>query len=104
MNSENILKFPLVFQTIKAADIATVRKLGKPPYLITLIMDCVCILFRKRIKSIKPDMEKQFLQSSWEESLKVMSDTSFLKKIVEYPTDIINAEMVDLMLPYFNYR
>uniref|UniRef100_A0A1I8M6Y8 AAA+ ATPase domain-containing protein n=1 Tax=Musca domestica TaxID=7370 RepID=A0A1I8M6Y8_MUSDO len=90
-------------KTIKAADIATVRKLGKPPYLITLIMDCVCILFRKRIKAIKPDMEKQFLQSSWEESLKVMSDTSFLKKIVEYPTDIINAEMVDLMLPYFNY-
>lgn len=80
------------------------RKLGKPPYLITLIMDCVCILFRKRIKPIKPDMEKQFLQSSWDESLKVMSDTSFLKKIVEYPTDVINAEMVDLMLPYFNYR
>ncbi|XP_013102946.2 dynein axonemal heavy chain 8 [Stomoxys calcitrans] len=90
-------------KTIKAADIATVRKLGKPPYLITLIMDCVCILFRKRIKLINPDVEKQFLESSWEESLKVMSDTSFLKKIVEYPTDIINAEMVDLMLPYFNY-
>ncbi|KAI8124809.1 axonemal, Dynein heavy chain 8 [Lucilia cuprina] len=90
-------------KTIKAADIATVRKLGKPPYLITLIMDCVCILFRKRIKPVKPDMEKQFLQSSWEESLKVMSDTSFLRKIVEYPTDVINAEMVDLMLPYFNY-
>lgn len=67
-------------------------------------MDCVCILFRKRIKAIKPDLEKLFLQSSWEESLKVMSDTSFLRKIVEYPTDVINAEMVDLMLPYFNYR
>lgn len=80
------------------------RKLGKPPYLITLIMDCVCILFRKRIKQIKPDTDKSFLMSSWEESLKVMSDTSFLKKIVEYPTDIINAEMVDLMVPYFNYR
>lgn len=67
-------------------------------------MDCVCLLFRKRIKAIKPDTEKNFLQSSWEESLKVMSDTAFLRKIVDYPTDIINAEMVDLMLPYFNYR
>ncbi|XP_039952580.1 dynein heavy chain 8, axonemal [Bactrocera tryoni] len=91
-------------RTIKAADIATVRKLGKPPYLITLIMDAVCILFRKKVKPIKADLEKNFLQSSWEESLKVMSDTSFLKKIVEYPTDIINAEMVDLLVPYFNYN
>lgn len=72
--------------------------------MITLIMDAVCILFRKKVKPIKADMEKNFLQSSWEESLKVMSDTSFLKKIVEYPTDIINAEMVDLLVPYFNYK
>lgn len=90
-------------KTIKAADIATVRKLGKPPYLITLIMDCVCILFRRKIKPIRPDTEKAFIQSSWEESLKVMSDTSFLRKIVEYPTDLINAEMVDMMVPYFQY-
>lgn len=67
-------------------------------------MDAVCILFRKKVKSIKADLEKNFLQSSWEESLKVMSDTSFLKKIVDYPTDIINAEMVDLLVPYFNYK
>lgn len=67
-------------------------------------MDAVCILFRKKLKPIKPDFEKQFLQSSWEESLKVMSDTSFLRKIVDYPTDIINAEMVDLLVPYFNYK
>ncbi|XP_032289207.2 dynein axonemal heavy chain 8 [Drosophila virilis] len=90
-------------KTIKAADIATVRKLGKPPYLITLIMDCVCILFRRQIKPIRPDTEKTFIQSSWDESLKVMSDTSFLRKIVEYPTDLINAEMVDMMIPYFQY-
>nr|XP_041630529.1 dynein heavy chain 8, axonemal-like isoform X2 [Drosophila kikkawai] len=90
-------------KTIKAADIATVRKLGKPPYLITLIMDCVCILFRRKVKPIRPDSDKAFIQSSWEESLKVMSDTSFLRKIVEYPTDLINAEMVDMMMPYFQY-
>lgn len=58
-------------QTINAADIATVRKLGKPPYLITLIMDAVILLFRKRIDPIKPDPEKQFLTASWAESLKV---------------------------------
>ncbi|XP_055849438.1 dynein axonemal heavy chain 8 [Episyrphus balteatus] len=90
-------------KTIKAADIATVRKLGKPPYLITLIMDAVCILFRRRLKLVSPDPEKRFLVSSWEESLKVMADTGFLRKIVEYPTDLINAEMVDLLIPYFDY-
>ncbi|KAH9641787.1 hypothetical protein HF086_003913 [Spodoptera exigua] len=57
--------------TIHSADIATVRKLGKPPHLITLIMDAVIILFRRHIDPIKPDPEKQFLVPSWGESLKV---------------------------------
>ncbi|XP_052742928.1 dynein axonemal heavy chain 8 [Bicyclus anynana] len=89
--------------TINAADIATVRKLGKPPYLITLIMDAVILLFRKRIDSIKPDPEKQFLMASWAESLKVMADSRFLNNLKFYPKDEINAEMVDLLQPYFRF-
>lgn len=90
-------------QTIKASDIATVRKLGKPPYLITLIMDAVIIYFKKKIEPIKPDFEKNFLMASWNESLKVMTDTKFLNKLQEYPKDTINGEIVDLLLPYFQY-
>uniref|UniRef100_A0A2H1VNF3 SFRICE_008368 n=1 Tax=Spodoptera frugiperda TaxID=7108 RepID=A0A2H1VNF3_SPOFR len=89
--------------TINSADIATVRKLGKPPHLITLIMDAVIILFRKRIDPIKPDPEKQFLTSSWSESLKVMADVRFLNNLKNYPKDEINAEMIDLLQPYFKY-
>ncbi|XP_047526251.1 dynein axonemal heavy chain 8 [Pieris napi] len=89
--------------TINAADIATVRKLGKPPYLITLIMDAVIILFRKKIDPIKPDPDKEFLLASWAESLKVMADSRFLNNLKFYPKDEINAEMVDLLQPYFNF-
>lgn len=57
--------------TIKATDIATVRKLPKPPYLITLIMDAVIVLFGRRLDGVKPDFERQFLVPSWGEALKV---------------------------------
>lgn len=57
--------------TIKAADIATVRKLGKPPYLITIIMDAVLVYFKRKLEPVKPDYERNFLVSSWSESLKV---------------------------------
>ncbi|XP_055595824.1 dynein axonemal heavy chain 8 [Uranotaenia lowii] len=90
-------------KTVTPADIATVRKLGKPPYLITLIMDVVLILFRRRMNPVKPDPERQFMLASWEASLKVMADTGFLNKIVRYQADLINAETVDLMIPYFKY-
>lgn len=59
------------FQTIKAADIATVRKLGKPPYLVTLIMDVVLVLFQRKIDLVRPDPEKNFFFPNWAESLKV---------------------------------
>ncbi|KAJ8938536.1 hypothetical protein NQ318_016906 [Aromia moschata] len=89
--------------TIKAADIATVRKLGKPPYLITLIMDAVIIYFKRKIDPVKPDPEKNFLIPSWSESLKVMAESAFLRNLQEYPKDTINAEIVDLLVPYFGY-
>ena len=58
-------------QTIKAADIATVRKLGKPPHLIMRIMDCVLLLFQRRLDSFAADPEKPSPRPSWAESLKV---------------------------------
>ncbi|CAG9764101.1 unnamed protein product [Ceutorhynchus assimilis] len=89
--------------TIKAADIATVRKLGKPPYLILLIMDAVLIYFKRKMEPTKPDYEKNFLVPSWADSLKVMADTSFLRRLQEYPKDTINAETVDLLQPYLTH-
>ncbi|EFN74803.1 Dynein heavy chain 8, axonemal [Camponotus floridanus] len=99
-----LLEAEAALQTIKAADISTVRKLAKPPYLITLIMDCVLILFGRKLEPVKPDYEHQFLTSSWAESLRVMADTRFLYNLKNFPKDNINAETIDLMMPYLNYH
>ncbi|XP_025115333.1 dynein heavy chain 5, axonemal-like isoform X4 [Pomacea canaliculata] len=89
--------------TIKPADIATVRKLGKPPHLIMRIMDCVLILFRQRMDPVKVDPHKpQFLKPSWSSSLKLMSQGGFLATLMDFAKDTINDEVVELLEPYFS--
>ena len=68
-NAENALK------TIQPAAIATVRKLAKPPFLVMQIMDCVLILFQKKLDPPVWDAEKLFFKPSWGESLKVSNIT-----------------------------
>ncbi|GIY16074.1 dynein heavy chain 8, axonemal [Caerostris darwini] len=87
-------------QTINAGDIATVRKLPKPPHLIMRIMDCVLILFQEPMKPTVPDPERACPTPSWEMSLKVMSSGQFLNSLFSFPKDNINGEMVELMEPY----
>nr|XP_022920640.1 dynein heavy chain 5, axonemal [Onthophagus taurus] len=87
--------------TIKPAHIATVRKLGRPPHLIMRIMDCVLILFQKKIHPVVPDNAAPCPKPSWPESLKLMASATFLLQLQNYPKDMINNEMVELMEPYF---
>lgn len=68
--------------TIKPADIATVRKLGKPPHLIMRIMDCCLLLFQKKLDPVQKDPEKEGIKPSWSESLKV----SYIEAFFEAPT------------------
>jgi len=61
--------------TILPAHIATVRKLGRPPHLIMRIMDCVLILFQKKLHWTFPDPQLACPKPSWAEALKVKLKT-----------------------------
>ena len=60
-----------LLQTIKSQHIATVRRLPSPPHLIMRIMDCVLLLFRKKIDTVVYDPDRNCSKPSWAESLKV---------------------------------
>lgn len=86
--------------TIKPADIATVRKLGKPPHLIMRIMDAVLLLFQNKLDTVSMDPERPCVKPSWSDSLKLLAGTNFLQSLMNFPKDTINDETVELMQPY----
>ncbi|XP_051465193.1 dynein axonemal heavy chain 5-like [Apus apus] len=89
-------------QTIKPSDIATVRKLGKPPHLIMRIMDCVLLLFQRKIDPVTPDQERQCVKPSWTEALKLMNNSGFLSMLLTFQKDSITGETVELLEPYLD--
>ena len=70
--------------TIKPAHISTVRKLAKPPHLIMRIMDCVLLLFQRRLEMTSLDPEKPSPKPSWPDALKLMGGSTFLKDLLSF--------------------
>uniref|UniRef100_A0A8C7NCB1 Dynein, axonemal, heavy chain 5 n=1 Tax=Oncorhynchus kisutch TaxID=8019 RepID=A0A8C7NCB1_ONCKI len=89
-------------QTIKPADIATVRKLGKPPHLIMRIMDAVLLLFQRRVDPVTQDPERPCPRPSWGEALKLMQQSGFVSMLVNFSKDSITEEVVELLAPYLD--
>lgn len=46
-------------------------------------MDCVLILFGRKLEPVKPDYEHQFLTPSWSESLKVSPMCILISMVME---------------------
>ncbi|XP_071801151.1 dynein axonemal heavy chain 5-like isoform X2 [Asterias amurensis] len=88
--------------TIKPAHISTVRKLAKPPHLIMRIMDCVLLLFQRRLEMTSLDPEKPSPKPSWPDALKLMGGSTFLKDLLSFSKDSINGETVELLQPYLS--
>uniref|UniRef100_A0A671WTD6 Dynein, axonemal, heavy chain 5 n=1 Tax=Sparus aurata TaxID=8175 RepID=A0A671WTD6_SPAAU len=89
-------------QTIKPADIATVRKLQKPPHLIMRIMDAVLLLFQRKIDTVTADPERPCPRPSWPEALKLMQNSAFLNMLLNFSKDSITEEVVELLAPYLD--
>ncbi|XP_067136341.1 LOW QUALITY PROTEIN: dynein axonemal heavy chain 5-like [Centruroides vittatus] len=90
--------------TVRPTHIATVRKLSHPPHLVMRIMDCVLILFHRKLNPVTIDSEHHCVVPSWEESLKFMSSTSFLQSLQNFDKDSIDDETVELLAPYFQKK
>ncbi|XP_063230049.1 dynein axonemal heavy chain 8-like [Bacillus rossius redtenbacheri] len=90
--------------TIKPVDIATVRRLPRPPFLAMVILDAVLIFFRRKVNPAKADFERGFMEPSWAESLKLLADARFVLNLKEYNEQSMNDETVDLLRPYLDYE
>lgn len=67
--------------TIKPNDIAILKKVGRPPHLIMRIMDCVLLLFNRKLDTVQMDPERHCVKPSWTESLKVCYFNLIMRRV-----------------------
>jgi len=107
--------------SVTKPDIAIVTRLGKPPDLIKRIMDCVLILFKRRLVLVSQteiSVEKKpqaFILDSYDLYAKpLMSEASFTGDLLKFALDEkdggtdeknkINEETIELLEPYLECK
>jgi len=105
---ENAIK---AVDSIKPADISTLKALRNPAAIITLVFDGVLLLQHMPILPTKADTKKvagqdiPWIKDSYAEHAtpECLTDTNFLKKLISFSQndkDNINDETCELLEPY----
>jgi dynein heavy chain len=72
--------------SLEKKDVAEMKAFAKPPELVVLVMEAVCILFKA-----KPD---------WDSSKKLLGDPQFLKRIQEFDKESLNDAIAKKLKKY----
>jgi dynein heavy chain, axonemal len=74
----------------------SVKRLANPPFLIMLIMDCVQLLFQRRLDPVSVDANRPCVKPSWSEALKTMAAANFLPGLLSFPkVTIFNSPQIE---------
>lgn len=89
--------------SITSADIQTLKKLQRPPEIVTRIFDTVLLLKIMPVKATAYEEVKgqMVLSTNYPESIRMMSDARFLQSLLDFAKESINDETVELLQPYY---
>ena len=69
-------------------DINEIKSFAKPPPLVQTVMECVCLLLGQPV--------------SWDSAKKVLGDSQFMPKLLNYDKDNMDRKVVKKMLKYYD--
>jgi dynein heavy chain len=91
--------------SIYAKDIQTMKTLKSPPDVVKRIFDCVLILRQWPINKVEWHEFKgnNVISGSYDTAMRMLADANqALKALQNFPTEVMNEEMCELLQPYFN--
>lgn len=91
---------------IKPNDINDIKRLIKPPDAVKVVLDAVLILRQQPLNPVTMEQDKdgnKVVGDSFQYALRMMSDVSFLKTLIEFDSDTMNLETIELLEPYLRW-
>ena len=81
--------------TLKKADIDSVKSYTSPPVLVKLVMEAVCVMLSKRPDRIPdPNDNSKRIEDYWGPSKKLLGESSFLQSLKDYDKDRIPSNII----------
>lgn len=81
--------------TIKPNDINEIKALSKPPEKIKMVCRAVCIMLDiKAVRVPDPTDPSKRIMDHWGPSQKMLSDTNFINRLIDYDKDNMNSKIV----------